>query len=137
MTADMMPTKAALTAVQMKRVSFTRLTGTPARRAESALPPVASIQLPRRVWRSTQCASIAAASHHSTDTLKKFHLLASSGSAQPASLIETLLEPDSRRETPSEVPARMKLDASVTMKLGSFVELTRKALTTPTMTPRP
>ncbi|KSV71988.1 hypothetical protein N182_29965 [Sinorhizobium sp. GL2] len=46
-------------------------------------------------------------------------------------------EPEIRRERPSAEPARMKFEASVTMKLGSRVLLTRKALKQPTMTPRP
>ena len=40
----------AAQAVQMKRLIFTAPTGTPTFRATTWSPPVAKIQLPKRVW---------------------------------------------------------------------------------------
>jgi len=56
----------AASAVVMKSPIFTRSTGTPARRAASASPPAARIQLPARMRASTQVASAARPSHHAT-----------------------------------------------------------------------
>ncbi len=61
-----MPTNQAPKPTSMNREIFVKATGTPTARAESLLPPTAKIQLPYLVRSSTQVASAAKASHHTT-----------------------------------------------------------------------
>ncbi len=77
---------------------------------------------------STQAASSATISHQRIEMLKKLHFGREHRTRpQPASLIETLLEPEMSRDRPSAVPARMKFEASVTMKLGRLGRVDQEA----------
>ena len=52
----------------MNRMILTRWTGTPTLRADVSSPPVAKIQLPKRVLSKTQVARAVSATHQTIDT---------------------------------------------------------------------